>query len=186
MGCLTWSQETIAGRNAIEHSIPYLSIDLQGVKVPSLLSPVISYIIYCVSCFLVCLLDSSHTHSEPVLSVALLNSLRESFDMLPYFPLSWATALSVSLLCSPAVGLRPAINEIYRRDLFAAQREAETKLQKKDLICYGDAVLQAFQNGLDDTVPFCSSYLGITDLSSTSMVTAKTSEFLDNARLDIG
>jgi hypothetical protein len=105
--------------------------------------------------------------------------------MLPYLPLSWAIAPVVLLLCSPAVGLRPAINEIYRRDLFAAEREAETKLQKKDLICYEDAALQAFQNSPDDTVPFCSSYLGITDLSSTSMVTAKTSEFLDNARSDI-
>ncbi|KAL2044810.1 hypothetical protein N7G274_002585 [Stereocaulon virgatum] len=97
--------------------------------------------------------------------------------MLPYLPLSWAIGLVVSLLCSPAVGLRPAINEIYRRDLFAAEREAETKLQKKDLICYEDTALQAFQNSPDAAVPFCSSYLGITDLSSTSMVTAKTTTF---------
>ena len=99
--------------------------------------------------------------------------------MMPSLLSFWAIALLMSSLYSPAVGLRPAVNEVYRRNLFAAEREAERKLQKKDLICYDDQVLIDFQDDPDDSVPFCSSYLGIQDLTSTSMVTAKTSEYLD-------
>lgn len=91
----------------------------------------------------------------------------------------WAMVLLVSSLYSPTIGLRPAVNEVYRRNLFTAERGAERKLQKKDLICYEDQVLIDFQDDLDNSVPFCSSYLGIQDLTSTSMVTAKTSEYLD-------
>ena len=98
--------------------------------------------------------------------------------MMPSLLSSWAIALILSALSGPAVGLRPAVNEIYKKNLYAAQKEAESKLQKKDLICYEDQVLIDFQDDPDDSVPFCSSYLGVSDLLSTSIVTAKTSESL--------
>ena len=51
------------------------------------------------------------------------------------------------------------------------------ELQKKDLICEQDDMLQSFQQYSEDTVPFCSTYIGEPMSTSTVALTARTSAF---------
>ena len=51
------------------------------------------------------------------------------------------------------------------------------ELQRKDLICQDDDILQALQQDPDDSIPFCSAYIGIPLSTSTVAVTGRTSAF---------
>ena len=48
------------------------------------------------------------------------------------------------------------------------------ELQRKDLICDGDDILQSFQEYSEDSVPFCSDYIGIPVSTSTVALTGRT------------
>ena len=87
-------------------------------------------------------------------------------------------ALVLSFLFSSSLGLRPAIDEVYRRNVAAAQREAEEQAQKRE-ICVKDTTLQDFEIDSYDTYPFCSSFLGYKELTTTATVTTRTSEPFD-------
>ena len=86
--------------------------------------------------------------------------------------------LLLSFLFGSSLGLRPAIDEVYGRNVVAAEREAKAQPQKRQ-VCVNDAILQDFENDSYDTYPFCSSLLGYPELTTTATVTARTSEPLD-------
>ena len=84
-------------------------------------------------------------------------------------------ALVLSFLFGSSLGLRPAINEVYRRNVIVAEREAKGQAQKRQ-ICVNDTILQDFEGDAYDTLPFCSSFLGYPELTTTATVTTRTSE----------
>ena len=87
--------------------------------------------------------------------------------------------LVLSFLFASSLGLRPAIDEVYRRHLLvAAERPAEEQAQKRQ-ICVNDTLLQDFEADPYDTYPLCSSLLGYPELTTTGIVTTRTSEPLD-------
>ncbi len=87
-------------------------------------------------------------------------------------------ALVLSFLFSSSLGLRPAIDEVYRRNVAAAEREAKGQAQKRQ-ICVNDTLLQDFENDSYDTYPFCSALLNLQELTTTATVNTRTSEPLD-------
>ena len=87
-------------------------------------------------------------------------------------------ALVLSFLFGYYLGLRPAIAEIYQRNVVAAEREVMEQPQKRE-ICVNDEVLQDFEADLYDTLPICSSFLGLSELVTTATITTRTSETLD-------
>ena len=86
--------------------------------------------------------------------------------------------LVLFFLFGSSLGLRPAIDEVYRRHVVAAEREAEKQVQKRQ-ICVNDTLLQDFEADPYDTYPFCSSFLGYPELTTTGTVATRTSEPLD-------
>ena len=90
------------------------------------------------------------------------------------FSLGYITLL-LSFLFSSSLGLRPAIDEIYRRHVVAAERPAEEQAQKRQ-ICVNDTILQDFEADSYDTYPLCSSLLGYPEVTTTDTVTTRTSE----------
>lgn len=84
----------------------------------------------------------------------------------------WAIGLVISCLSSFASGRAP-VDELFKRKRWEAKAEARTQLIKRDQICIDDDALIAFQNDLYDSVPFCSTYLGIPQATSTSTSTTR-------------
>ena len=89
-----------------------------------------------------------------------------------------AVALILSFLLGSSLGLRPAVDEVYRRNVVAAEREAKGQAQKRQ-ICVNDTILQNFEMDSYDTYPFCSSLLGYHELTTTATVNTRTSEPLN-------
>ena len=87
-------------------------------------------------------------------------------------------ALILSFLLGSCLSLRPAVDEFYRRHVVAVEREAKGQAQKRQ-VCVNDTVLQDFQADSYDAYPFCSSYLGIKEQTTTATVLTRTSEALD-------
>ena len=86
-------------------------------------------------------------------------------------------ALVLSFLFGSSLGLRPAIDGVYRHNAVAAEREAKGQVEKRQ-ICINDTILQDLENDAYDSYPFCSSLLGYHDLTTTGTVTRRTSETL--------
>ena len=87
-------------------------------------------------------------------------------------------ALVLSFLLGSCLGLRPAVDEFYRRHVVAAEREAKVQAQKRQ-VCVNDTILQDFEADSYDTYPFCSSFLGIQGRTTTVTVSTRTSESLN-------
>ena len=95
-------------------------------------------------------------------------------------------ALATSLFCSDALGLRVPVKDVreYRKDLEKreplTQREAVAEIEQvfheheKRIVCIEDGTLTSFQAYEDESDPFCSSYLGIKDRTSTTTDVEKT------------
>ena len=94
-----------------------------------------------------------------------------------HFPLG-SIALILSFLLGSCLGLRPAVDEFYRRHVVAAEGEAKGQAQKRQ-ICVNDTILQDFEADSYDSYPLCSAYLGIKELTTTATVLTRTSEALD-------
>ncbi len=88
-----------------------------------------------------------------------------------------SVALVLSFLFGSSLCLRPPVDEFYRRNVVAAEREAKGQSQKRQ-VCVNDTVLQDFEMDSYDTYPFCSALLGYQELTTTATVTTRTSEFL--------
>ena len=86
--------------------------------------------------------------------------------------------LILAFLFGSSLGLRPTIDEVYRRHVLAAEREAGEQAQKRQ-ICVNDTILQDYEADSYDTYPFCSSLLGYPELTTTGTVTTRTSEPLN-------
>ena len=71
--------------------------------------------------------------------------------------------LVVHFLSSSTLSYRLPVDEVFRRSL-----------EKKDLVCVEDDVLLSFQEYTEDSVPFCSGYLGIGISTSTVPITGRT------------
>ena len=82
---------------------------------------------------------------------------------------SWLSSIAfvVYVFSDLALSHRIPVNEVFRKEL-----------QKRDLTCVEDDALLSFQEYSEDTVPWCSAYLGIPVLTSTVSVTARTSATL--------
>ena len=69
---------------------------------------------------------------------------------------------------------------VEKREALEEKRAAADELahamhqHEKRLTCIYDGVLQGMLNDLDDAVPFCSSYIGITNVQATNTLTTKT------------
>ena len=83
--------------------------------------------------------------------------------------------LVLSFLMGSCLGLRPAVDEFYRHHVVAAKGEAKGQAQKRQ-VCVNDTILQDFEADAYDTYPFCSSYLGIVDSTTTATVSTRTFE----------
>ena len=97
--------------------------------------------------------------------------------MYPNFSLGSMTII-LSFLMGSCLGLRPAVDEFYRRHVAAAEREAKGQIQKRQ-VCVNDTILQDFEADAYDTYPFCSTLLGIQDSTTTATVSIRTFEPLD-------
>jgi len=90
----------------------------------------------------------------------------------------WAVALVISSLWASVIGLRmpvPEIRMLKKKDLEIEDSSAKNSLlEKKDLVCLEDDYLLSLQMFPDDSIPSCSSYLGIQDVISTAFVKART------------
>ena len=87
-------------------------------------------------------------------------------------------ALILSFLLGSCLGLRPAVDEFYRRHVVAAEGEAKGQAQKRQ-VCVNDTLLQDFEADPYDTYPLCSTLLGIQELTTTATRSTRTSEALD-------
>ncbi len=67
------------------------------------------------------------------------------------------------------------MDELYKRK---SSFEAKEELTKRDFECVEDDTLLSFQLYTDDSVPFCSSYIGIPKQTAVSTITTRTSETL--------
>lgn len=112
----------------------------------------------------------------------------------------WAIALVLTSLHSPVVAFRPlprlldlgfedkAVKEresfasrdavsnkakFIAKQRYAVKERLVKKFVNRDLVCYEDDVLLSFQEFLDDTYPWCSSYLGIPRITSNAFTTVK-------------
>lgn len=86
-------------------------------------------------------------------------------------PLLGPIALVVYFLCGATLSYRLPVDEVFRKEL---QKKG---VQKKDLICTEDDELLSFQQYTEDSVPFCSVYLGIGVSIVTVPMTATTSAY---------
>ena len=86
-------------------------------------------------------------------------------------------ALILSFLLGSCLGLRPDVDEFYRRHVVAAEGAAKGQAQKRQ-VCVNDTLLQDFQADSYDAYPYCRSYLGIQELTTTATVLTRTSEAL--------
>lgn len=79
--------------------------------------------------------------------------------------------LVLYFFCSAALGYRLPVDEVFRNELQKKQ------LQLRDQICVENDVLLSFQEYSEDSVPFCSTYLGIGISTSIVPVTGRTSAY---------
>lgn len=86
--------------------------------------------------------------------------------------------LVLSFLMSSCLGLRPAVDEFYRRHMVAIKGAAKGQAQKRQ-VCVNDTLLQDFEADAYDSYPICSTLLGIKDSTTTATVSIRTSEPLD-------
>lgn len=82
---------------------------------------------------------------------------------------SWgAIALTVTSFIGPALGVRDAVPEVFKRK---SRYDARDQLAKR-FVCYDDDILASFQEWRNDTEPFCRDYIDIPD--STAVATSTT------------
>ena len=86
-------------------------------------------------------------------------------------------ALVLSFFFGSSLGLRPAIAEVYQRNVVAAEREAKEQPQKRE-VCVNDYYLQDLELDSYDTYPFCRDFLGLPELITTVTKTTRTSATL--------
>ena len=82
----------------------------------------------------------------------------------------WVIALAITSQLALILGARLPVDEVYRREHLMAKEN----LTKRDLQCVENDVLLSLQQYTDDSVPFCSSYIGIPQETSISTLTTKT------------
>ena len=96
---------------------------------------------------------------------------------------SWLSVLPVFSIS--VLGLRVPIKDVreqqraYERRGLEARKPAAAEIEhvfhqnEKRLLCIYDGFLQGAELERDSAVPWCSTYLGIKDITATSTVTAK-------------
>lgn len=82
----------------------------------------------------------------------------------------WAIALPITALLGLVTGVRIPVDEVYRRNQFAVKQH----MIKRDLKCIENDILLSLQQYPEDSIPFCSNYIGIPAQTALSTITTKT------------
>ena len=81
----------------------------------------------------------------------------------------WAIAPTMMTLFSAVLGARLPVDEVFRRDQWAAKQRLESRE-----LCIEDDTLLSFQTYSEDAIPYCSSIINIPAQTAVSTVTVKT------------